>query len=225
MSTAYTRQVSPLRRLLTYVLRYRRAFAAGLVCSCLTTAIALDDATVQRVATELTKVTGKNVKLLQRVDPAILGGAIITPAAPASITPRARLRMAAKPGAETPTTTGLLPARLMMRDAIAKSAPANAAALRYSLALEVLRDRSQNIPAAKAVAREVAYQAPANDGNTGGAVNWLLDSAAESVRLKPSSETSAEGVSAVSSKGLSLRNFSISCSSSAVDICSSLMDC
>ncbi|MFM8272808.1 MAG: tetratricopeptide repeat protein, partial [Gemmata sp.] len=70
-------------------------------------------------------------------------------------------------------------AEKVMRDAIAKSAPANAAALRYSLALEVLRDRSQNIPAAKAVAREVAYQAPANDGNTGGAVNWLLDSAAD----------------------------------------------
>lgn len=44
----------------------------------ITTAIALDDATIQRVAAELTRVTGKNVKLLQRVDPAILGGAIIT---------------------------------------------------------------------------------------------------------------------------------------------------
>ena len=44
----------------------------------ITTAIALDEATVQRVAAELTKVTGKNVKLLQRVDAGILGGAIIT---------------------------------------------------------------------------------------------------------------------------------------------------
>ena len=44
----------------------------------ITTAIALDDATVQRVATELGRVTGKNVKLLQRVDASILGGAIIT---------------------------------------------------------------------------------------------------------------------------------------------------
>ena len=29
-------------------------------------------------ATELSRITGKNVKLLQRVDPAILGGAIVT---------------------------------------------------------------------------------------------------------------------------------------------------
>ena len=65
------------------------------------------------------------------------------------------------------------------RAAIAKSAPYNAVILRYSLALEILRDRAQNIPAAKAVAREVAFQFPANDGYTGGAVNWLLDAAAD----------------------------------------------
>ncbi len=34
------------------------------------------------------------------------GGAIMTPAAPFSITPWASARMAANPGAETPTTTG-----------------------------------------------------------------------------------------------------------------------
>ena len=44
----------------------------------ITTVIKLDDATLQRFADELSKVTGKNVKLLQRIDPAILGGAIIT---------------------------------------------------------------------------------------------------------------------------------------------------
>ena len=38
------------------------------------------------------------------------GGAIMTPAAPPSMTPRARERMAAKPGAETPTMIGT-PAR------------------------------------------------------------------------------------------------------------------
>lgn len=66
-----------------------------------------------------------------------------------------------------------------LRAAIAKSTPANAAALRYSLALELLRDRASNVPSAKVVAREVAFQFPANDGYTGGAVTWLLDAAAD----------------------------------------------
>jgi len=43
----------------------------------ITTAIPLDDATLSRLATELSRVTGKSVQLFQRVDPAILGGAII----------------------------------------------------------------------------------------------------------------------------------------------------
>ncbi len=42
-----------------------------------TTAIALDDAMLSRLAAELSRVTGKNVQLFQRVDPGILGGAII----------------------------------------------------------------------------------------------------------------------------------------------------
>ena len=42
-----------------------------------TTAIPLDDATLGRVATELSRITGKSVQLFQKVDPAILGGAII----------------------------------------------------------------------------------------------------------------------------------------------------
>ncbi len=69
-------------------------------------------------------------------------------------------------------------AEAVLRDAISKSAPANAAALRYSLALELLRDRAANIPAAKAVAREVAFAAPAPE-YAGGALNWLLDAAAD----------------------------------------------
>lgn len=42
-----------------------------------TTAIPLDDATLQRLAAELSRVTGQNVRLLQRVDAGILGGAVI----------------------------------------------------------------------------------------------------------------------------------------------------
>ena len=43
-----------------------------------TVVVTLDDATIGRMATELSRITGKNVKLLQKIDPAILGGAIIT---------------------------------------------------------------------------------------------------------------------------------------------------
>jgi F-type H+-transporting ATPase subunit delta len=43
-----------------------------------TTAIPLDAATLQRLAAELSRVTGKSVQLFQKVDPTILGGAIIT---------------------------------------------------------------------------------------------------------------------------------------------------
>jgi F-type H+-transporting ATPase subunit delta len=42
-----------------------------------TTAIHLDDATLARLAAELSRITGKKVQLLQKIDPAILGGAII----------------------------------------------------------------------------------------------------------------------------------------------------
>jgi F-type H+-transporting ATPase subunit delta len=42
-----------------------------------TTAIKLDDATLARLAKELSRITGKNVQLLQKIDPTILGGAII----------------------------------------------------------------------------------------------------------------------------------------------------
>ena len=42
-----------------------------------TTAIPIDDATLNRLATELSRITGKSVQLFQKVDPSILGGAII----------------------------------------------------------------------------------------------------------------------------------------------------
>jgi len=51
--------------------------ARRLVTGEVVTAVALDDATVKRIATELSRLTGKNVQLLQKVDPSILGGAII----------------------------------------------------------------------------------------------------------------------------------------------------
>jgi len=41
------------------------------------TAIPLDEATLQRLTAELNKVTGQQVQLFQKVDPAVLGGAII----------------------------------------------------------------------------------------------------------------------------------------------------
>jgi F-type H+-transporting ATPase subunit delta len=42
-----------------------------------TTAIPLEEATLNRLATELSRITGKRVQLFQKVDPSILGGAII----------------------------------------------------------------------------------------------------------------------------------------------------
>jgi len=42
-----------------------------------TTAVALDGDTMGRLIAELNRVTGKSVELFQKVDPAILGGAII----------------------------------------------------------------------------------------------------------------------------------------------------
>jgi F-type H+-transporting ATPase subunit delta len=41
------------------------------------TAIKLDDAMLARLSAELSRITGKSVQLFQKVDPAILGGAII----------------------------------------------------------------------------------------------------------------------------------------------------
>lgn len=41
------------------------------------TAIPLDDQVVERLAEELSRITGKNVRLIQKVDRSILGGAIV----------------------------------------------------------------------------------------------------------------------------------------------------
>jgi F-type H+-transporting ATPase subunit delta len=43
----------------------------------ITTAVPLDEAALQRFAAELSRITGKNVQLVPRVDPGILGGAVI----------------------------------------------------------------------------------------------------------------------------------------------------
>jgi F-type H+-transporting ATPase subunit delta len=43
----------------------------------ITTALPLDAALLQRLTAELSRVTGKNVELFQRSDPAILGGVIV----------------------------------------------------------------------------------------------------------------------------------------------------
>jgi F-type H+-transporting ATPase subunit delta len=37
----------------------------------------LDDQTVERLAKELSRITGKSVRLIQKVDRSILGGAIV----------------------------------------------------------------------------------------------------------------------------------------------------
>jgi F-type H+-transporting ATPase subunit delta len=42
-----------------------------------TTAVPLDSAILNRLATELSRITGKSVQLFQKADPSILGGAII----------------------------------------------------------------------------------------------------------------------------------------------------
>ncbi|OWK35637.1 tetratricopeptide repeat protein [Fimbriiglobus ruber] len=71
-----------------------------------------------------------------------------------------------------------------LREAIAKSTPANAGALRYALATDIYRDRIKDVAKAKATAAEVAYQFPSNDGYTGGAVTWLLDIAANDAEFQ-----------------------------------------
>ena len=52
MSLAILDEVSPVRRLLTYVLRYRRKFALGLVCVVITRAVALAGPAVLGVAVD-----------------------------------------------------------------------------------------------------------------------------------------------------------------------------
>ena len=58
-------------------------------------------------------------------------------------------------------------------DAIAKN-PQQAGVLRYSLALEVYRDRLKNLDKARQVVRDLIEKSPTNDGTTSGALHWLL---------------------------------------------------
>ena len=55
----------------------------------------------------------------------MLGGAIITPAAPSAIDSRASVRIAANPGAVTPTITGVEPKAWMKRLATARLSAAS----------------------------------------------------------------------------------------------------
>lgn len=67
------------RRLLSVIEEYS-SIAAGArerVSGEVVTAVPLDDATVRRMAKELSRITGKNVQLFQKLDRSILGGAII----------------------------------------------------------------------------------------------------------------------------------------------------
>lgn len=66
-------------RLLNIIEEYSTFAAAArqTVTGSVTTAITLDNATLGRLSAELSRITGKNVQLLQRIDPGILGGAII----------------------------------------------------------------------------------------------------------------------------------------------------
>jgi len=66
-------------RILSIIEEYSATASAArqTVTGTATTAVALDNATIGRLGTELSRITGKNVQLLQRVDPVILGGAII----------------------------------------------------------------------------------------------------------------------------------------------------
>ncbi|MBL8826337.1 MAG: tetratricopeptide repeat protein [Planctomycetaceae bacterium] len=58
-------------------------------------------------------------------------------------------------------------------DAIGKNR-AQAGYLRYTLALEVYRDRLKNLDRARAVGRELLAQSPTNDGYTSQVISWLL---------------------------------------------------
>jgi len=73
----------------------------------------------------------------------------------------------------------------VLRGAIAKStSPLNSAALRYSLAIELLRDRIKDTAKAKTEAAELVYRNTTGDGLTSAAATWLLDAAADDDEFK-----------------------------------------
>lgn len=63
-----------------------------------------------------------------------------------------------------------------LRDAIGKNAR-DANYLRYALAYWVYRDQMKDNDKCRAVLRDLVSRSPSNDGNTSGAVEWLLDNA------------------------------------------------
>lgn len=67
----------------------------------------------------------------------------------------------------------------ILKDAIAKNQTADAWRLRWVLAFNVYRDGLKDIPKAKATARELLFDHPANDGTLGGALGWLLENATD----------------------------------------------
>src|SRR5262245_50668583 len=62
--TGYTRWMSPFRRLLAYMLRYRRAFLLGLICSIVTTLVTLLAPVVLQHAIDDLSVDVTRLKLL-----------------------------------------------------------------------------------------------------------------------------------------------------------------
>lgn len=67
------------RRLLSIIERYRAiaASARARLSGEVITAMPLDEATVERMAEKMSRITGKSVRLLQKVDRSLLGGAVI----------------------------------------------------------------------------------------------------------------------------------------------------
>ena len=90
------------------------------------------------------------------------------------------VRLAADKMDEAARPAAQAQAEKTLRAAIGQSKdPANTAALRYSLAFELYRDRMKDTAKAQATARELLANSPTNDGYTSGSVNWLLDAAAD----------------------------------------------
>ncbi len=68
--------------------------------------------------------------------------------------------------------------------AIPKSKPYNTTQLRFSLALELHRDRTKEIAKPRTVAREAVFKFPTNEGHSGTMLTWLLDSAASDAEFQ-----------------------------------------
>jgi TolA-binding protein len=71
----------------------------------------------------------------------------------------------------------------LLVDALAKN-KAHAAYLRYTLALEVYRDRVKDLAKARQTIRDLIAQSPSNDGYTTGAIKWLLHNPEDEAAFK-----------------------------------------